>query len=977
MKLRPWKSNVVLITVETVSDETWHTHQLARECAHVADALKLMLGDRFHLEVDPAQLSPKWTQPVRPALLTLGVLLTLGFLAGSIWAAVAGGDVSGLALPLGELGVFVGFAVFSHVVETRLLRRRRRKVLAGVPPFRSAALGWALKIVGVLIFLVGVFVPWPLLRLGLFGADAAISETGDEMNGVMILATFVPAIGAFMVYWGYRLALLPGGLVLGDDRRAPVLYLRSFHDDGRNDLNPRGVTAYLLGLRNLLHDYVPAIGALGNLHPLRVVRLFIGRSSDTAEEQLAGYFNRRIGPFVAIGKPGEHVATAGAARLYVGQGEWQAKVLELLEKSSAVVLQPAETEGVWWEIARCLEHLPPRKLLICLASYLQSRQGYEEFRLRFEDITGHSLPRDRDDALFIRFDDNWTPVMLPARRAAEWRWPLFGLGIDLESTLAAFIDRTGTLAQPARAWRAPRFPRLRATAAVALWGVMLWALEYQLSVFMILRSVSVQIATSSQQVISGAHASSSWHVSKHWQTRLIGGDQDYVLISPRDLFGVSLATQAESVDLKASIAAKNAAFEKQGNHPRVLSQSDVVRHNRRWSQAEFSLVITDPNGAPTDFRWFHLITTGLDGTFAINFWTSESIFRKCAGQRDALLDAVTRIETPPLTGERLAASLVTTAAAAHDPGSVVWTANDAIAYELALSPAWLPIIPIGDRAWIFQADRGTGLFVFAEPAETSETDLLAKIAQQCVVPETATSIALPRPPGGLAWGHRRWSYAEGDQSWQVDAFLHHSARGHFALVSRLRGPVADDDPRARLLARAAADFKPIGRPPAPPTARPDTRGQDGLTTYDGGQRRWFARLSDDWAPMPMKNSPVDRAFLRRDGTQAFGVIFENPQSGTTTAQIAELVLSRYRAIGTETKLHRREAARQSGLDWEEFVLSAKLGDQKYRYLYRVTSSPAGLIQLFTWVADDGTDTHDPQLKEALETIVISPVAPES
>jgi hypothetical protein len=49
----------------------------------------------------------------------------------------------------------------------------------------------------------------------------------------------------------------------------------------------------------------------------------------TEEEQLAMVMNE-IGPFIAIGRPGEQWPELGAARMYVGDDEWQATINNLI-----------------------------------------------------------------------------------------------------------------------------------------------------------------------------------------------------------------------------------------------------------------------------------------------------------------------------------------------------------------------------------------------------------------------------------------------------------------------------------------------------------------------------------------------------------------------------------------------------------------------------------------------------------------------
>jgi hypothetical protein len=56
----------------------------------------------------------------------------------------------------------------------------------------------------------------------------------------------------------------------------------------------------------------------------------------------------KIGPFVAIGRPGERLPQLGAIRLYVADPEWQEMVTRLMSEAALVVLRagfPAASGG--------------------------------------------------------------------------------------------------------------------------------------------------------------------------------------------------------------------------------------------------------------------------------------------------------------------------------------------------------------------------------------------------------------------------------------------------------------------------------------------------------------------------------------------------------------------------------------------------------------------------------------------------------
>src|SRR6185503_17870095 len=83
--------------------------------------------------------------------------------------------------------------------------------------------------------------------------------TGKEVSqtaaGLTVLLLFGGvAIGCSIAFWcldrAYHLGLTPAEELLSKDPREPILYLRSFQDDGKNNLHPTSVVAELFGIRN-------------------------------------------------------------------------------------------------------------------------------------------------------------------------------------------------------------------------------------------------------------------------------------------------------------------------------------------------------------------------------------------------------------------------------------------------------------------------------------------------------------------------------------------------------------------------------------------------------------------------------------------------------------------------------------------------------------------------------------------------------
>ena len=120
------------------------------------------------------------------------------------------------------------------------------------------------------------------------------------------------------------------------DPRPPVLYLRSFQDDGVSMFAEASTPAR---------------------------RLLKALSLPTSEEYTATIL-ARIGPLIAIGKPDEPLPELGAARLYVAHDQWQRKVTELMQRAALVVVRVGASPGVLWEIEQALSMLPRQRLVL-------------------------------------------------------------------------------------------------------------------------------------------------------------------------------------------------------------------------------------------------------------------------------------------------------------------------------------------------------------------------------------------------------------------------------------------------------------------------------------------------------------------------------------------------------------------------------------------------------------------------------------
>lgn len=232
--------------------------------------------------------------------------------------------------------------------------------------------------------------------------EAARSSSDDDS---IACAVFL-IVTLLLLKRSKRYKALSAGEVIESDPRPPVIYLRSFKDDRRASRQ-----LYLFRASNIrmAFHYFAAWS--------EVFHIFDGASE---EEVLAEVVNR-VGPMIAIGRPGEKLPQLGAARVYVENEEWQQRVHGFLDSASLVVLRLGETEGFWWEIEQSAKKLDPRRLVLLVP---MSPKKYAEFRDRAAEYFPKGLP-DYHSSPFLRmfgarllgwvrgiiyFKTDWTPV---------------------------------------------------------------------------------------------------------------------------------------------------------------------------------------------------------------------------------------------------------------------------------------------------------------------------------------------------------------------------------------------------------------------------------------------------------------------------------------------------------------------------------------------------------------------------------------
>jgi hypothetical protein len=139
----------------------------------------------------------------------------------------------------------------------------------------------------------------------------------------------------------------------------------------------------------------------------------LGWLPETYERSLAKAV-ASFGPLIAIGDPGERLASFGAARLYVQPGEWRRVVTDIVQDAQLVILRAGVSSGFLWELDHVLAHCDPHKVLIYLPPE-DHGQVYSDLRLHVKGRLRQALPASPGQALFLGFGLNWTPRLFGIR----------------------------------------------------------------------------------------------------------------------------------------------------------------------------------------------------------------------------------------------------------------------------------------------------------------------------------------------------------------------------------------------------------------------------------------------------------------------------------------------------------------------------------------------------------------------------------
>ena len=165
------------------------------------------------------------------------------------------------------------------------------------------------------------------------------------------------------------------------DKRAPVLYLRSFSSH------------YEYGY---------------------------GDDIKRLDERLAEDYEK-YGPVLAVAEPGATKFMPGPVRLYFDNDNWQAGVMYLMSISQLVIIHCGITDGTLWELGMARHRLKsePEKLMLYLTdvysaigtnpNLLRDYSYYHDFKVYAEHVMDCELPRR--PSIHVKFDKNWDALV--------------------------------------------------------------------------------------------------------------------------------------------------------------------------------------------------------------------------------------------------------------------------------------------------------------------------------------------------------------------------------------------------------------------------------------------------------------------------------------------------------------------------------------------------------------------------------------
>jgi hypothetical protein len=247
--------------------------------------------------------------------------------------------------------------------------------------------------------------------------DRVLSRVDLEFLGSAALL-----VAWYGIKFGRQLRAPDAQEVLRRDQRPPIVFLRPFQEDHH-------------------HVHKDPVGEREGGGRSGLLDLFADKINESEVEQRLARLLRHVGPFIAVGKPGESLATVGAARTYLTDDQWKDKVESMVRCAGAVILQPELSSGTLWEVELIARVTDLMRLFLIVPNPALRPLRYMHIRDLVQERFDVMLPTADEcppcDAFY--FDDRRNPIPL---------------GIGQDATLARdarpFLDRLASMKNSGR-----------------------------------------------------------------------------------------------------------------------------------------------------------------------------------------------------------------------------------------------------------------------------------------------------------------------------------------------------------------------------------------------------------------------------------------------------------------------------------------------------------------------------------------------
>jgi hypothetical protein len=211
-------------------------------------------------------------------------------------------------------------------------RGRRRRIFGPrqtrIPYFW---LGWITIAIGITVLVIFI--------------ARAISGLPVGNYGPLPIVLMITALGSYWIRLAGRLKNAPVAL----KAQGSVLYLRAFDDEARPFIT--GPSSDLRQLSSRLWS---------SIQPRRgnpILKL-------TLEEFLGEAISKQLGPFIALGNPGDPLPPPGAVREYAEDFAWKNRFTELADSAICIVLSAGNSTNLDWELTQIRQRNTGSKLCV-------------------------------------------------------------------------------------------------------------------------------------------------------------------------------------------------------------------------------------------------------------------------------------------------------------------------------------------------------------------------------------------------------------------------------------------------------------------------------------------------------------------------------------------------------------------------------------------------------------------------------------